>query len=390
MPAPADRSGLAIAELVLQKGIAHNKLSPEEIRAARAAVAQVEISSVDGSSAEELCQLAHEAYKQWSGVHAAQCHAYEARALPANPYSYLLPVMVCTAANDNAESMNDDLSHVHLRALCLLIYQHFGGDSIDEANKITLIKHWIQVAVMFMVGDEPAEARSLLNNASKLLDLDTHLDNITTMEVRCRLKATEAQLEWIGGKPQTTIQLLEEALQLVNSLGSRCAPALRRFLADDVALSLASAGHVDAEEEDSQAAASDTKEVRKQLIRLTDLSLSFLDDADSHVDLRDRALRLRAWLCILNDDLERAAQSLQQHSGSSPFDPSAMTLDAASYTANETKPHPTYMLLQLALYFKTSRTAEACAEAISWLSTDSSLTFERVRTAVRLVCTRLR
>jgi hypothetical protein len=81
---------------------------------------------------------------------------------------------------------------------------------------------------------------------------------------------------------------------------------------------------------------------------------------------------------MLEDELDMAAQSLQRHSGGLADEGDAMHVSQEDNARTEHKQHATYMLLKLALQLKTSQKAEACAHAISWLTTDSSLSFDRV------------
>lgn len=282
---------------------------------------------------------------------------------------------LCAATKNCESSPKEDIKHAHMRALCLLVYQRFSAGKMDDADLTSLTKHWVQVAVLFMVGDESAESRDLLDTASQLLD-GASPDDAMVLEARCRIKATEAQLQWIVGNPRATIEVLEEVLSLLDKLGARCPPSTRRFLADNVALSLACAGHADAEEDLPDAPAAQTD--RRLLIRLTDLSLSFLGEDAADTEVRDRALRLRAWLCMLEDELDMAAQSLQRHSGGLADDGDAMHVSHEDGVRTERKPHATFVLLKLALQLKTSQKAEACAYAFTWLTTDSSLSFDRV------------
>ena len=141
---------------------------------------------------------------------------------------------------------DDNLPQIRLRALCLMVYQRFWGERVDESELVTLAKHWVSTAVQFMVCYDPTESRIALDTATKLLAGASGHDPLV-IEVRCRLKGTEAQLQWVVGNPRATIEVLEGALALVNKLGMLCPPSTRRFLADNIALSLACAGHNDAD-----------------------------------------------------------------------------------------------------------------------------------------------
>jgi hypothetical protein len=286
--------------------------------------------------------------------------------------------MLCAATSKTSDSSaEEELKDAHLRALCLLVFQRFSASKMDDADLASLAKHWIQVSVLFMVSDESAESRALLDTANQLLDTASP-DDAMMLEARCRVKATKAQLQWVVGNPRASIEKLEEVLPLLDKLGARCLPSTRRFLADNIALSLACAGHADAEEEMPDAPASEAQTDRRLLIRLTDLSLSFLGEDAADTEVRDRALRLRAWLCILEEELDMAAQSLQRHSGGLIERGDEMDVADEDGARTEHKQHATYVLLKLALQLKTSQKAEACAQAITWLTTDSSLSFDRV------------
>lgn len=66
--APPDRLTLAITESALRAGPVACKLTADELRAARSAVAATDASSVGLAKAQDLCRLAHETYKLCVGT----------------------------------------------------------------------------------------------------------------------------------------------------------------------------------------------------------------------------------------------------------------------------------------------------------------------------------
>ena len=117
---------------------------------------------------------------------------------------------------------------------------------------------------------------------------------------------------------------------------------------------------------------------RRDLIRLLDLALSLLGGggagSSSSFDgegmeltaLRDKILRLRAWLCMLEDEVEMATHSLNQHS------------------ARATSPE--YMLLRCALLFRSNQPEEAAAQTVEWIRSGDALPYDAAADAIALLC----
>ena len=80
--------------------------------------------------------------------------------------------------------------------------------------------------------------------------------------------------------------------------------------------------------------------------------------------LRDRILRLRAYVCMLEDEIDSATHSLSQHSASKS---------------------PELMMLRCALLFRSNRPTEASALTLDWLRSATDLEYDFASDAVRLL-----
>lgn len=108
---------------------------------------------------------------------------------------------------------------------------------------------------------------------------------------------------------------------------------------------------------------------RRDMIRLLDLSLALLggDSHDGQDDtrlVRDKVLRLRAWLCLEDGEIDMATQSLRSH-----------TSEAS----------PEFMLLHCALLFRSGQREHAGATTLEWIRGDTGLAYEAASDAVQLL-----
>ena len=140
------------------------------------------------------------------------------------------------------------------------------------------------------------------------------LASCSTIGCAVQLRGHFAHLAWCKASFSGVLRYVEEAHALLEQRGGVASTFLlvsqRLYLAEQVAFALASRGYEIADEESTTEGAPPIE--RREIIRLLDLALSMLgadaraaalelDDA-SVVSLRNKILRLRAHLCMLDDE----------------------------------------------------------------------------------------
>ena len=236
----------------------------------------------------------------------------------------------------------------------------YGPKNQQDDEIANLASHWIRAGSKFVLLGEPndvADAEACFAAASGMLRGAGDKERLEIVEAFCKVQGWVCQLHWMKGEARSAICALEEAHAVLSRSGPMFLHGSRRFLAEQVALSIASVAGVDP----AGGEAADPRD----LLKLVDLALGLLGDGDEHVALRDRALRLRSWFCLREDELEAAGQALQLHSATDD---------------------QTCRLLKLTLMLKSSQKAAACKEAVEWLRDGSKpLPFVTGREAVRLL-----
>ena len=279
----------------------------------------------------------------------------------------------------------------HLRVLSLLVLKDWGTSSTLDSEIATMSKHWGRTALQFVLcaelcGEDEEldieQAQLCFRQAFALLQRASAPGQVEVLEASCMLKGWQAQLDWLKGDVQSVIQRLEEAhAALEQHGGSALLPTARHYLAEHCAYALASSGFqkcagIDGEGGSAGGGAGHAID-RRSLMRMLDLTIALLgDDLGDTQALRDRALRLKAWLALLEDDFDLAAQALDQHT--------CYELRRSGHTASEVGAEAGavveaerdvgvgeagYHLLTCTLLFKTNRKAEACSQVLEWVST---------------------
>ena len=292
----------------------------------------------------------------------------------------------------------------HLRCLALSVLKEWGDSApTSDSELAALSKHWGRTALQFVLCAECADssaaadveqAQSCFDQAFVLLQRANGSGQVEVLEAHCMLKGWQAQLDWMRGDVRQVISRLEEAhaaLELHG--GSALLPQPRRYLAEHCAYSLAMTGF-----QASGGGATDDANhgggggvERRDLMRLLDLSISLLgDDMGDAQALRDRSLRLKAWLAMQEQELDLAAQTLNLHSrehgpadehgaageageAGEAGDAEAMVVSGGGGGggggASEVPGGDhAQRLLKATLLFKSNQKAEASAHVLEWLS----------------------
>jgi hypothetical protein len=202
----------------------------------------------------------------------------------------------------------------------------------------------------------------------------TETQSIEVLEIELLIRGYSAHLAWSRGDMRQVIKNVEEAHALLERRGGQqfLLGASRLYLSEHVAFRLASRGFELSEASTAADASEEPHDPidRRELIRLLDLSIALLGGAPiDEVELRalrDKVLRLRAWLCMLEDEVDMATHSLNEHS---------------SHAGS-----PEYMLLRCALLFRCNQPAEASAQTLEWIRSEPDLPYEAASDAVRLLC----
>ena len=267
----------------------------------------------------------------------------------------------------------------HVRTFCLSVISASTPDVrvLNDLELTQRARHWSRVGLQWVMCNNALEAEGALDEAARLLRATTEPESIEVLEIELQLLGFRAHLGWSRGQMRQVKRHLEDAHALVERRGGSCSFLLvgpRRYLAEHVAFILAHRGFELLDDGSSGglsnplgslgsggggggAAAGGSSAVerttpfeRHDLIRLLDLGLALLGDLGSEIDdvrrLRDSALRLRALLCIQENEIDLAAHALRQHSASKT--------DAFS-------------LLNTLLLFRCNQPAEAQAHALDWL-----------------------
>jgi hypothetical protein len=276
----------------------------------------------------------------------------------------------------------------HLRVLSLVVLKDWGSSPLDSEIAI-MSKHWGRTALQFVLcaelcaEDEEADieqAQLCFRQAFSLLQRASAPGQVEVLEASCMLKGWQAQLDWLKGDVQSVIQRLEDAqAALEQHGGSALLPTARRYLSEHCAYALASSGFQKCAGIDGEGGGTGHAIDRRSLMRMLDLTIALLgDDLGDAQTLRDRALRLKAWLALLEDDFDLAAQALDQHtchelrrSGHTASEAGAEAGAEAVVEAGRDvgAGEAGYHLLTFTLLFKTNRKAEACSQVLDWVST---------------------
>ena len=274
----------------------------------------------------------------------------------------------------------------HLRVLTLVILKDWGSSTLDSEIAI-MSKHWGRTALQFVLcaelcaEDEEADieqAQLCFRQAFALLQRASAPDQVEVLEASCMLKGWQAQLDWLKGDVQSVIQRLEDAhAALEQHGGSALLPTARRYLSEHCAYALASSGFQKCAGIDGEGGGAGHAIDRRSLMRMLDLTIALLgDDLGDAQALRDRALRLKAWLALLEDDFDLAAQALDQHtcyelrrSGHTASEAGAEAEAVVEAERDVGAGEAGYHLLTFTLLFKTNRKAEACSQVLDWVST---------------------
>ena len=286
------------------------------------------------------------------------------------------------------------LATTHTRALCLSVLEA-SAETAPEADmdKAAHAKHWARTGIQFVIIGEADEAQSCLDAAGAHLGRVHERESVDVLEGELQLMGYRAHLAWTRNDVRAVLRHVEDAHALLEARGGGnfLLAQSRMYLSEQVAFRLARKGFELSElgpggsageapqggggggsaAENANSANSD----RRQLLKLLDLALSLLgggssaaaSDALDELDLaslRDKILRLRAWLCMLEEEIDLATQSLNQHS------------TAASAE---------YMMLRCALLFKSNQPSEAAAQTLEWLRSDTGLAYDVASDAVRLL-----
>ena len=281
----------------------------------------------------------------------------------------------------------------HLRVLSLVVLKDWGLSTVDSEIAI-MSKHWGRTALQFVlcaelcVEEEEADieqAELCFRQASALLQRASAPGQVEVLEASCMLKGWQAQLDWLRGDVQSVIQRLEDAhAALEQHGGSALLPTARRYLSEHCAYALASSGFQKCTGIDSEGGGGGHAIDRRSLMRMFDLAIALLgDDLGDAQALRDRALRLKAWLALLEEDFDLTAQALDQHS--------CYELRSSGHAGSEADSEAErdvgggeagYHLLTFTLLFKTNRKAKACSQVLDWVSTTP---FHMSRDALQLL-----
>ena len=290
---------------------------------------------------------------------------------------------LCLERRDLNTQPDAMISTTHVRALCLAIVETGTSSPSRDMDKASHAKHWARCGLQFVLCSEADEAESALEKASRLLREMVDAESIEVLEIELQIKGYQAHLAWCRGEMRQVLKHVEEAHALLEQRGGAqfLLASSRLYLSENVAFRLASCGYEvsdlgggdfgDGTASSGGGGAPPTIE-RRELIRLLDLAISLLGGSAAELEeaelslLRDKILRLRAWLCMLEDEIEMATHSLNQHSARASC--------------------PEYMMLRCALLFKSNQPAEASAQTIEWLRSDSSLSYDAASDAITLLC----
>lgn len=284
------------------------------------------------------------------------------------------------------------LATTHMRALCLALTE--ASKEVAPAcdmDRGMHAKHWARTGLQFVILGEVDEAqRSLDASSARLRDFDD-AHSVELLECELHLCGYRAHLAWRRDDFKQVLKHVEEAHTLLEERGGTqwILASSRQYLSEHVALRLArrsfeiseeggassagGTGVVAADGADAADGVASAGVERREQLRLLDLALAVLGsnaastDALDEIDLaslRDRILRLRAWLCMLEDEIDAATHSLQQHS-------------------NATSPE--YMMLRCALLFRSNQPSAASALTVDWLREQTDLPHDVASDAIKLL-----
>jgi len=273
----------------------------------------------------------------------------------------------CLDVQPKTLSVGAQLQCAHLRSLCLQALLAYGAFcSADDEDLSSCGTHWGRTACMFLSLDQLEQAARCLDAAEDILDGAKHDDDLNVIEARCMLKGWKAQVLWAHGEPSAAALQLDEARAILSLRGPDALMSTRLFVSANVALTLVHVGYVTAEESGDK-----DKEGARQLIRIIDTALAILGDLDHEqiAAARDSALRMKAHLCMLEEEFDAAAIALSQHSN----------------PATDADDDAAVRILKAKLLLRTNQKAEACAQLLGWLRNNSELRFSSARTVLQLL-----
>lgn len=286
-----------------------------------------------------------------------------------------------------------------MRLLCLTLVESGGSNdtTVRDIDKSQHAKHWARTGLQFVLCRDTDDAERCFNASQRLLRETADPESIEVLEIDLQLRVRPplrisrsrnlracsasaprasqlyapcapsqgylAHLEWARGDFKLVLRHVEEAHALLEQRGGGAAFMLvssRMYLAEQVAFRLATRGFDLAEAADAPADGGSGAIERRDLLRLLDIAQGMLGGAPSTdvddmgiVPLRDKVLRLRAWICMLEDEMDMATHALNQHS--------------AQVSS------PEFMMLRCALLFRSNQPAEASAQILEWLRSQSDL-----------------
>lgn len=310
-----------------------------------------------------------------------------------------------------------DLTNTHLRALCLSVISS-ADQPLRDPDKSAHAKHWARCGLQFVLFSQPDEAERALQASSRLLSETVETESIEVLEVELQIKGCHAHVAWCRCDMRSVLRHVEEAHAMLEQKASAqfLLTSSRLYLSEAVAFRLAARGFEttmldDAEPSaDASGAARVAPDIdRRDLIRLLDLALSLVGSPSVEMEeseitaLRDKILRLRAWLCMLCVTHETRAPALAAQLPSSPRSSSLTKyvrcrfatvsgsedeIEMATHSLNQhsAQSSPEWMLMRCALLFKSNQPAEASAQTVEWIRSGHSLPYVAASDAIEMLC----
>ena len=212
----------------------------------------------------------------------------------------------------------------HLRVLSLSILKDWERASIINSEIAVMSKHWGRTGLQFVLCAECArdqesdieQAQLCFRHALSLLQRASDPGAVDVLEAQCMIKGWQAHLNWVRGDVRQVIKGLEDAHTALAQHGGGQCPLARRYLSEHCAYAFAVQG---LPQGTSGIGSGDDAALlpmrwhgieHRSLIRLLDLSVELLgDDTGDAQALRDRSLRLKSRLVMLEGDFDDAAET---------------------------------------------------------------------------------